>query len=156
MGTGPEVADGFDIALTELDDGFVVRIGSPAGATLVESLDLPRGRSRPRVDAAAGRGSRRAPGDGRPDRTCRRSTTASPSAPEHPGWAAVAERCLACTNCTLVCPTCFCTSVVQRSDLDGTDLDLGADLGLVLHGRLREGRRRLVPAARARTATASG
>ena len=41
-------------------------------------------------------------------------------APDHPGWAAVAERCLGCTNCTLVCPTCFCTSVVQRSDLDGT------------------------------------
>jgi NAD(P)H-flavin reductase len=42
------------------------------------------------------------------------------NAPDHPGWAAVADRCLACTNCTLVCPTCFCTSVVQRSDLDGT------------------------------------
>src|SRR4029079_7962123 len=39
--------------------------------------------------------------------------------PEHPGWAAVADRCLACTNCTLVCPTCFCTSIVQHSDLDG-------------------------------------
>jgi NAD(P)H-flavin reductase/Pyruvate/2-oxoacid:ferredoxin oxidoreductase delta subunit len=42
------------------------------------------------------------------------------SAPEHPGWAAVAERCLSCTNCTLVCPTCFCSSLTQKSDLDGT------------------------------------
>ncbi len=42
------------------------------------------------------------------------------ASPDHPGWASVAERCLACTNCTLVCPTCFCTSVVERSDLDGT------------------------------------
>ncbi len=46
-------------------------------------------------------------------------TTALAAAPDHPGWAAVADRCLSCTNCTLVCPTCFCTSVVQRSDLDG-------------------------------------
>ena len=38
---------------------------------------------------------------------------------EHPRWAQVADRCLACTNCTLVCPTCFCTSVSQHTDLIG-------------------------------------
>ncbi len=41
------------------------------------------------------------------------------AAAESPRWAQIAERCLACTNCTLVCPTCFCTSVGQRSDLEG-------------------------------------
>ena len=30
---------------------------------------------------------------------------------EHPRFTATAERCLSCGNCTLVCPTCFCTSV---------------------------------------------
>jgi NAD(P)H-flavin reductase/NAD-dependent dihydropyrimidine dehydrogenase PreA subunit len=39
---------------------------------------------------------------------------------DSPRWDRVAERCLTCTSCTMVCPTCFCTSVVQRSDLDGT------------------------------------
>jgi NAD(P)H-flavin reductase/Pyruvate/2-oxoacid:ferredoxin oxidoreductase delta subunit len=43
------------------------------------------------------------------------------AAAESPRWAAIAERCLACTNCTLVCPTCFCTSVGQRSDLAGNN-----------------------------------
>jgi NAD(P)H-flavin reductase/Pyruvate/2-oxoacid:ferredoxin oxidoreductase delta subunit len=38
-----------------------------------------------------------------------------------PRWAEVAERCLACANCTLVCPTCFCTSATQATDLDGFD-----------------------------------
>jgi sulfhydrogenase subunit beta (sulfur reductase) len=38
---------------------------------------------------------------------------------EHPRWDNVAERCLACTNCTLVCPTCFCTTVEDSSDLSG-------------------------------------
>ncbi len=28
---------------------------------------------------------------------------------EHPRWDEVAERCLSCGNCTMVCPTCFCT-----------------------------------------------
>jgi len=30
---------------------------------------------------------------------------------DHPRFAETAERCLTCGNCTLVCPTCFCTSV---------------------------------------------
>ena len=36
---------------------------------------------------------------------------------EHPRWDEVAERCLSCTNCTMVCPTCFCSSVSEVSDL---------------------------------------
>ncbi|MDX1656504.1 MAG: 4Fe-4S dicluster domain-containing protein, partial [Candidatus Competibacteraceae bacterium] len=38
---------------------------------------------------------------------------------EHPRWAEVAERCLGCANCTLVCPTCFCSTVSDTSDLTG-------------------------------------
>ena len=38
---------------------------------------------------------------------------------ESPIWDAVAERCLSCTNCTAVCPTCFCTSVEDVTDLSG-------------------------------------
>jgi ferredoxin len=38
---------------------------------------------------------------------------------EHPHWEQVAQRCLACANCTLVCPTCFCSSVEEVSDLTG-------------------------------------
>jgi ferredoxin len=41
---------------------------------------------------------------------------------EHPRWDAVADRCLACTNCTLVCPTCFCASVEEVSDLSGDNV----------------------------------
>ena len=39
--------------------------------------------------------------------------------PEHSQWDNVASRCLACANCTMVCPTCFCSTVD-----DGTSLDL--------------------------------
>ena len=31
----------------------------------------------------------------------------------------MAERCLTCGNCTLVCPTCFCTNVEDVGDLTG-------------------------------------
>jgi Fe-S-cluster-containing hydrogenase component 2 len=36
---------------------------------------------------------------------------------EHPQWDNVADRCLACTNCTLVCPTCFCSATEDVTDL---------------------------------------
>ena len=40
---------------------------------------------------------------------------------EHPRWAEVANRCLSCGNCTLACPTCFCTSVERATDLAGSE-----------------------------------
>ena len=42
---------------------------------------------------------------------------------EHPRWDEVAERCLTCGNCTMVCPTCFCTTVEDVTDLDGTHVE---------------------------------
>jgi NAD(P)H-flavin reductase/formate hydrogenlyase subunit 6/NADH:ubiquinone oxidoreductase subunit I len=116
MGTGPEVAaDAADLVLTELDDGFVVRVGSDAGRELAARLPLePAGterRERARASVARVRAAIGDPVavDGLRDRLLARL--------ESPRWEEIAERCLACANCTLVCPTCFCTSVSQRSDL---------------------------------------
>jgi sulfhydrogenase subunit beta (sulfur reductase) len=38
---------------------------------------------------------------------------------ENPRWRDVASRCLSCTNCTMVCPTCFCHTVVDQQEIDG-------------------------------------
>ena len=38
---------------------------------------------------------------------------------EHPLWDDVAERCLSCGNCTMVCPTCFCSTITDATDLTG-------------------------------------
>lgn len=119
MGTGPEVTHDFDLALTELDDGFVVRAGSDPGRFLVHRLGLRAATDGEReaatrsVAAARERIGDPLPTDGLPARLL--------AAADAPGWAAIAERCLACTNCTLVCPTCFCTSVTQSSDLAGSE-----------------------------------
>ena len=117
MGTGPEVSDGADIVLSELDEGFVVRSGTDAGAKLVEQLALRPAASR-ETDRAASQVAavRRVIGDPVPAEGLPARLRA---ALDHPRWAEVAERCLACANCTLVCPTCFCTSVSVASDLDG-------------------------------------
>ena len=38
---------------------------------------------------------------------------------ESPHWDDVASRCLTCGNCTMVCPTCFCTTTEDVTDLTG-------------------------------------
>jgi NAD(P)H-flavin reductase/NAD-dependent dihydropyrimidine dehydrogenase PreA subunit len=117
MGTGPEVTRGYDLALTELDEGFLVRAGSRAGADLLARLplSLPSADQLNRATEQRAR-VRAAIGDPVATRGLRDRLLAQW---DSPGWAAVAERCLLCANCTLVCPTCFCSSVEQRSDLDG-------------------------------------
>jgi sulfhydrogenase subunit beta (sulfur reductase) len=120
MGTGPRVGEGADLVLTELSGGaasFVVRAGTERGAALL--ADLPghdttedeQAAALAVTDAAAGRMGRAVEAEGLHDLLLRNL--------DHPRYANVAERCLTCASCTLVCPTCFCTSVDDVSDLAG-------------------------------------
>ncbi len=120
MGGGPHPDEGFDLALTELLDGehrFLVEVGSARGAEVLEDVsttpaepaDLAAATAV--VQDASGRMGRTLDTDG-----LRELLYASA---ESPRWNDVAARCLACTNCTMVCPTCFCTSVEDVADLAG-------------------------------------
>ncbi len=119
---GPRAGGGFDLALTELLDahghGFVVEVGSEAGARMLERVpheaadEARLQAARERVRRAAGAMHRSLPGDG--------LKQLLQDNPEHPRWQQVAERCLACGNCTMVCPTCFCTAVQDHGDLQGS------------------------------------
>ena len=120
MRTGPRVTQGFDLAFTELLDGehrFVVEIGSPRGADLLQGLDRT---SSSAADASLADAvvERTAAGMGRKlDTTDIKEFLYERY--EHPHWDAVAQRCLSCANCTLVCPTCFCSTVEDITDLTG-------------------------------------
>jgi len=120
MGTGPRAEAGYDLALTEILDGehrFLVEVGSEQGAEVLRELprreaaepDLTAAR-----DAVAGAAERM----GRElDTTDLQGLLARTL--EHDRWDEVATRCLTCGNCTMVCPTCFCTSVEDVTDLGG-------------------------------------
>ena len=121
-GTGPAVRTvDHDLALTEIvGDGphrLVVDVESDAGAEIVAAL--PRRRATAADDAAVERVLARATETmtRRLDPEAARHVLADN--PEHPRWDDVASRCLSCTNCTLVCPTCFCTAVDDVTPLDG-------------------------------------
>jgi ferredoxin len=121
METGPQVESGFDLALTELLDetrhDFLVEVGSDNGATLLASLPH-RSASNADLAAAAAIVARTQSQMGRSLDTngIKELLQANPN---HPRWDDVAERCLTCGNCTMVCPTCFCTTVEDHSDLSG-------------------------------------
>lgn len=123
MGTGPKTTRGFDLALTELLDDhghrFVVNEGSEAGARMLARLSAESTSAstedRARADAAVERCASRM---GRTLDTAGIKELLYANL-EHPRWNDVADRCLACANCTLVCPTCFCATVEDRTDLAG-------------------------------------
>lgn len=135
MGSGPEAGPGFDLALTEIGDRFAVEVASAAGrAVLADVADreplVPL--TADDIAAVAAVPARlaeamhaRQPEEGRPrprslDTDGIRDLLFSNL--QHPRWAEVADRCLSCTNCTLVCPTCFCSAVTEVTDLTGDDV----------------------------------
>ncbi|MGA9115975.1 MAG: 4Fe-4S dicluster domain-containing protein [Bacteroidota bacterium] len=121
MGTGPRASGGYDLALTEiLDDRlhyFYCETGSEAGKALLARLphreaELP---DKKRADAVIREAEEAMGGkletEGLPQVLAENAS--------HPHWDEVARRCLACANCTMSCPTCFCSTVEDVTDLGG-------------------------------------
>lgn len=121
MGIGPMNSDGFDFALTEIffrgRHEFLCEIGSERALDLILELRFPLA-EQPKIDHAY---------------ACIEKATNSMSRSldmegvatqlkdtlEHQEWDKVAERCLSCANCTMVCPTCFCSTTEDVTDITG-------------------------------------
>ena len=117
MGSGPQAKEGFDLAMTELRAGFVIKIGSARGAQLACSLDV-REPSPAETELAELRLEQAREHMGRTLNLEQARETLQRNI-ENDHWDEVAKRCLACGNCVMVCPTCFCSDVVDSSDLQG-------------------------------------
>jgi len=118
---GPFLKDGYDLQLTPLGGRMLVEIGSAKGGELLEGgedwfrpaapEDLER-RKALEADARRHFGAE----------TChfgsamrRVSTGRVPAAL----WDKMADWCLECGGCTLICPTCYCFSVRDRAEDGG-------------------------------------
>jgi ferredoxin len=122
MGTGPRAEAGYDLALTELLDGrhtFLARAGTERGAVVLDQLPTQPAET-PDVHAADEVTERARQRMGRTMDTTDIRNLLYDNA-EHPRWDDVASRCLSCGNCTMVCPTCFCTSVEEHTSLHGDE-----------------------------------
>ena len=121
MGTGPKATSGFDLALTEVIDAgrhcFVTEVGSDRGADLISRIPGRRS-SADEIQCAEERVARAAESMGRVLDVTNIKELLYHSY-EHPRWDTVARRCLCCANCTMVCPTCFCSTVEDVTDIAG-------------------------------------
>ncbi len=149
MDTGPKANAGFDLAMTELvpDEGepvYLLEAGSERGAEVLAALDAQApdedelAEAERRLTEAANRMGR--------ELDTRDLADALLRSPEHPRWDDAASRCLACGNCTLACPTCFCNTVEDTTDLTGAfaertrrwDSCFTMDLSYIHGGPVRE------------------
>ena len=114
-GTGPEAESGFDLALTEVGSVFLVEVGSARGADIIDRLPVREAEASElelaelKLARAREHMGKRLETEGLPDLLTRNV--------EHRIWDWFAKQCLGCGNCTLVCPTCFCSTVTDSTDL---------------------------------------
>ncbi len=118
MGTGPKAHQGFDLNLTELDDVFLVEIGSEAGRLVLEGIPiLPTSAfwlqaGQKTLEEASTRMGRNLPRPQELPELLLNNLDAHQ-------WDDVARRCMSCTSCTQVCPTCFCWDTRDSANLSG-------------------------------------
>lgn len=125
MQTGPKVTQGFDLALTEVLESeghyFIVEVGSETGAKILSKVSHTPATNEQQATAdkivaqTAENMGRQLDTEGIKELLYENL--------EHPQWDDVASRCLACGNCTLVCPTCFCSNVEDVTDLTGDNAE---------------------------------
>ncbi len=135
FGTGPHVDDrrrSHDIEITELvgpdpavDPDYVIRAVSERGVGVAERVaDQVAHRAISEADVAAV-AAQRTEASAAIDRTLPTDRVREALTVGHDldRWGAVADLCLACGNCTSVCPTCFCTTIEDVGDLSGTKVE---------------------------------
>ena len=116
MGGGPRVKNGFDLNLTELDEVFLLTVGSELGCNLLEGLPFEA------ASAFLLNNAERQMQRAEQQMGLELETADLPNLIldhlDHPYWREIGTRCLSCANCTQVCPTCFCWDVTDQMSLD--------------------------------------
>jgi sulfhydrogenase subunit beta (sulfur reductase) len=143
MGTGPEAKGGFDLCLTELENAFLIEVGSEAGRMVLGDQAVTWSPASAFLQQSAKKGlqaAREKMGRELPEPEKLQAQLLANL--EHPEWKDVASRCLSCASCTQVCPTCFCWNSIDQTLLPGDtivrerewDSCFNPDYSYVAHG----------------------
>jgi ferredoxin len=118
--TGPDATQGYDLKLAEILDGshhvFVAVAGSDKGRAILDRLPKKDANE---ADAKAAAAQREAAAKGQKRAMIGNVADLLAKQLESPHWEDVAKRCMSCGNCTMVCPTCFCSTMEDTTDLAG-------------------------------------
>ncbi|MBL7961010.1 4Fe-4S dicluster domain-containing protein [bacterium] len=121
MNTGPKAANHFDIALTEIIDGthhfFVAETGSDLGVEILHEVSNTSANEEQVQQAEQVVVKTESQITKILDTTDLKNMLNRNL--ENRIWDSIGKLCLSCANCTMVCPTCFCTNVEDVTDLSG-------------------------------------
>jgi sulfhydrogenase subunit beta (sulfur reductase) len=125
IGTGPRATSGFDLALTEILDNnshnFLVEIGTELGSEILNSI--PNRKANEIEKSIADDITKKTIGKMGRNLNTSNIKELLYNNYENPRWDDVAKRCLTCANCTMVCPTCFCSTIEDVTDLKGDNTE---------------------------------
>lgn len=116
-GDGPFVDDGFDLALTELENGFIIEAASHEGEKILQQLDTQHLSQAQKLESEQLKNHSAVQQRKLPQLDIK---TRLANELNNNAWHEIATQCLSCGNCTAVCPTCFCHSEHDEPVLDGT------------------------------------
>ncbi len=113
-GSGPDIEDGFDLLMTDIGDSYYVKSGSETGNSLLESDYFE--------DATDEQMEER-------EKAIEKVRDELPQDLEIEGlskemekryndklWNEFSEKCETCGNCNIVCPTCHCFTIKERTN----------------------------------------
>jgi len=110
---------GFDLMITNLEDKYAITIGSEKGRTLLEkhgktksadSTDVKKIREIRKKILSQYTRELKVPKE--------EWSNVLAANYNHPIWEKRSQKCMECSSCTMVCPTCYCYDVVDDVSLD--------------------------------------
>ncbi len=119
-GSGPDCDSGYDLLMTDIDSRYFFRSGSIEGARILEkkyfkdtSLEDRRARENKIAVVQKELESQNKVNLVDIKDTMKQSFDCSV-------WDRAGERCVSCGSCTMVCPTCHCFSIFDKTNLGNT------------------------------------
>lgn len=110
---------GFDLFFTDLGDYFMVEIGTRRGDEIVDSIPVfDEATAEHHRDLESLREKKRKIFKNEVGIKYKDTPALLQDRKESPVWEDLGNRCLACGNCTNVCPTCYCFNIVDDVNLD--------------------------------------
>lgn len=115
VGTGPylKVHSGYDMVLTDLGDDYLVEIKSS------RAFNIKGKEANPEIFKLKSEKEKTLLNSFRKHIDVKGIDELFIKNLDHPVWSITAdERCLSCSNCVMVCPTCFCYDIIDEMDMN--------------------------------------
>lgn len=118
MDAGPAAKEGFDLQLTAIEKGFLVDVGSRKGSQIVKKNKKLFTRAAPLDEKEAKKILREFIRETKKIDPKKLARIIKENKVKESVWDDIGLRCVVCSGCITLCPTCSCFSVIDRLSND--------------------------------------